>query len=457
MSVVSRTLGQDQVLVEGRAVHWPSRAARDMFYLLLISPHGHTKTEIIELLWGDAPGSDSTSNFKVTQFRLRQSLGDQGATVERGGRYALAPAYYAQADHVQFLEALERPASQPREERLAQLDRAFALYGGDFLPDHTTEWAEDTRNTLRAAYVQARLEVAQTHCTAVECHSAVRNLAVALAAEPLLGEHFHQDIMTCLCTLHRPDDALSHYRHFLTYIQRDIGDTPSLQTMQLADHIRNGQPHVSRHIGASLPCPRRMLYGDAHLEVKPLPQLDPALLERSLTRGRQLVDLIRSLGGVREWPQLAGLVEQFLTSELRGHFVWLVPANPAWHDDAALQQDSLKADWPEHVRSAMTLALSLTLSDGVVSSTDVRQPHLGAVHLGVHPVRRDNGPTLGWICIARPDQPPPRGAPTTELVNGVVAALTFILSTAQWAATTVAGPAIIRPPRAGHTPESDQA
>jgi len=418
MSVLIRTLGQDQVVVGGQAVHWPSRAARTLFYLLLVHPRGLTKTEIIELLWGDSLTTESNSNFKVTHFRVRQALGDQKATREDGGRYVLSPEYYQNADHVQFQAELEQAkTAHGREERLRHLYRALEVYGGDFLPDHLTDWTEETRNTLRAASVRARLEVAQTHCSATECHAAVRSLAGALATDPLVGERYHQDLMTCLCTLHKTDEAVSHYRHFLTFIQREIGDTPTQETVRLADQIRAGQPHLSRHIGAQTPCPRRALYGDTYIDDAPQPGLDAALLEQALERGGRMLGLLRQLSTVHDWPALAETLRAQLS-------VWLeTPYTGLAGPHRTEPQDS---HWPSEVTEAVQAALDQVRS-GRTGTDDEGDAN---VHVMVLAARTTDRPPF-WLWAAwEQGQPVPGAAP--DLLQGAVDIMESVLSQPHW-------------------------
>ena len=313
-----KTLGQDVVLLGGQPVHWPSRATRDLFAVLLLSPRGLTKFDLIEKLWGDAL-SEANGNFKVTLHRLRQALEDKGAIVEHAGRYALSEAYLGGADHVQFQAALARAhATTDRDERLKWLSGAIELYGGDYLPDQQNDWAEEIRIMLRTSYVHARLELARMHCGAVECHSAIRHLATGLASDPLVGEHHHQALMTCLCTLGRSDDAISHYRHYRSFLQREIGDTPTGDTVRLADQIRNAQVHVARQIGGPSDCPRRVLYGDLPVVAASWQPPDLGALARELGRGHRMLDLLTGLEEASGWVEVVDTAERLITATLPG-------------------------------------------------------------------------------------------------------------------------------------------
>lgn len=424
------TLGQQAVVLEGRPVRWSSRAASNLFYLLLAHPQGAARTTITEKLWG-ANTSEARNSFKVTMYRLRQALGDPGATVEQEGRYALAPVYYQHADHIRFQDALRQARSaETREERLRHTYQALSLYAGDFLPDVPDDWAEETRSTLRAAYVRARTQAATLHCEALECQSAIRNLASGLGADPLVGEGLHRNLMTCLCSLGRADDAVSHYRHFLTFIQRDVGDTPTQATVDLADHIRNGTPHAAQAIGAARPCPRRLLYGVPSFSEATPRHLDLTPWETEVQRGKQMLSLLHKLRSVHGWQALVRQVQGFLGTHLGAPYVWLVPHRPAQPPAPAWAQDLGDTGWPAPVIAAFRTALAGT---GAQAASPGGGNDL-ALGVTVHLISDHQRRPHAWLSVARPEGAPALSSSDAELLARVVDVLGYVLSQARWAA-----------------------
>lgn len=433
MQLVIETLGRESVVLEGKPVPWPSRASRDLFFLLLAHPRGITRAAITGKLWGSSDTPEANNSFKVTQYRLRRAFGDPGVTTEQDGRFSLAPVYYQNADHVQFQEALRQArTAENREGRLRAAYRALSLYGGDFLPDNPSDWAEETRTALRAAYVRARLDAAALHCDAVECHAAVRNLASGLGADPLVGEHHHRSLMTCLCTLGRTDDAISHYRHFLAFIQGDVGDTPTRATLHLADQIRNGEPHAAQRIGAPLPCPRRVLYGTSTPSDSPRRPLDLTHWETEVQRGRQMLALMQRLRGARNWPALAEGVQTFLGPQLRTPYVWLVRHDPARRGAQTAEPDLDGTGWPAPVIAALRSALGGALAPREEKPASPPFPEGSGLEVTVHPIGAQSQPPQAWLCIARSDGGPTPTSGDAELVDRVVGALGYVLSQGRW-------------------------
>ena len=396
--LVVKTLGQDLVLLGGQSVHWPSRATHDLFSVLLLSPRGSTKFDLVEKLWGGTDVRETTGNFKVTLHRLRQALEDKFVVMEHNGRYSLAAEYLECSDYMQFQNALSLArAAATRDERVKRLSEAITIYGGDYLPEQLHDWADETRIMLRAAYVQATLELARIHCGAIECHSAVRRLATGLASDPLVGETHHQTLMTCLCTLGRSDDAVSHYRLYRSYLEREIGDTPTGDTIRLADQIRNSEPHVSRQIGGPAECPRRLLYGDLPPALTSWQPPDLTALARELGRGQLMLDLLTAAEEPRGWAAVAAAAERLLMATLPGTHAALIRRTD-FGQLPGLQQ-RLAPGWPGEVLR-MVVA---TLSDVKTSERGVHPvvQLTGDAQLMVQGVGRQRSPPDAWLVVTR--------------------------------------------------------
>lgn len=436
-----RTLGQASVVVEGRAVSWPTHQTEDLFFLLLDHERGYTKAELFGRLW-DSPVTQATNgHFKVTHHRLRQALGHPGAVTEVDGRYRLAPVYHQNADLHLFRAALSRvKGTRDREAQLHHAYQALSLYLGDYLPDQAAEWAEGTRDSLRSAYVRLRLDVAAWHCSAVECQAGVRNLAAGLSADLLVGETYHQALMTCLCTLGRADDATLHYRHFLRFLQRDLGDTPSRATQGLAEHIKNGEPHAARRIGEALPCPRRLLYGAQDALRGRGEALDLTRWDEELRRGRQMLNFVHRLARARDWTALAQTVQVFLAEQLRQPCVWLTPRDPDEPGGRARRSGLERLAWPEAALAAVRTALG----DGPDLNPQTAFPGQGAEPTGSAPmvatvvaIRDAQREPCAWLCVVRPHGSVPTSG-EVEVQERVVDALSHVLSQERWQRMTFA-------------------
>lgn len=233
------TLGTAEVWLNGAPVQWRADSARELFFYLLCQPTGHTREHIIETLWNTKPGPASSNRFRVTVHRIRVALGWSGAVQEEYGRYRLSPEIVQAADFQIFAQALveaQREISPLR--RLERYQHALALYRGEFLPLEEGEWARETREQLRSAFVQAQLELAHLLCGQGNCPGSLEAQSRALQVDPYLGENHHQNYMRCLWHLKGKYASIEYYRRFVRFLHEEIGDTPMPETIQLAEQIK---------------------------------------------------------------------------------------------------------------------------------------------------------------------------------------------------------------------------
>lgn len=123
---ILQTLGGFALERDGKISPWKASKTRDLLAVLLVAYLREdgpkiSKAEIIDTLWQDDAGDESTEGkFRVTLKRLRDTLGDATSIFSLGGMYELRDL---KADVVFFLESLER----------LDFDAALGWYKGDFL------------------------------------------------------------------------------------------------------------------------------------------------------------------------------------------------------------------------------------------------------------------------------------------------------------------------------------
>ena len=253
--------GQPRVLIDGHDVVWHASSARDLFFFLLSSPEGRSQGDIVTALWPEEEGQSAASSnrFRVALHRMRAAFTEQGAVVKEYDRYRLSHEVLETSDVYALHAALQDAdtAATPEARRLA-LQRAVDSYGGEYLPDHRADWASAARAEHKASYVRAGLELSMLHCEAAECDLAIRHLAQALRADPLIGENYHQDLMACLASVESKYAAVEHYRRFIKYLRDDLSDTPMPETMLLAGRLKAGELVCPHQIGAHAPCTKHL-------------------------------------------------------------------------------------------------------------------------------------------------------------------------------------------------------
>lgn len=321
------TFGQARVRLGDQDVAWHAVSAQNLFYFLLSFPEGRTQADIASALWPEEEGESAagSNRFRVALHRVRAALGGSETVIKEYERFRLSPAVLATSD-VYALHATLRAAELATESgaRQAALRQAVALYGGDYLSDHRADWATTARSVHKASYVRATLELSILHCEAAECDLAIRHLAQALRADPLIGENYHQDLMACLASVESKYAAVEHYRRFISYLRVDLADTPMLETIVLAERLKAGELICPHQIGNHAPCTRHLA---ARLASSVLNiELDGSEIHAELERTQVALRLAELLQGAETLGDVAHLTLQALGAalELDDLFLFLV-------------------------------------------------------------------------------------------------------------------------------------
>ena len=250
MKVQIQTLGETHVLLDGQEAHWRAHRARDQHLYLLSYPEGRTRRQILDSLWETDHSTRTDNHFRVTLHRLRSTLGGADTVTERSGRFQLAPALWRASDVSCLYAALDSAEhSHDPARQIAALEQAVALYKGEYLSGKEAEWAEEARTELRAAYVQAHLELSRLYCLCGACALSVQALSVALRTDPYAGEGHHQRLLTCLSVVADEYQATDHYRRFKKFLREDLQEAPLPETQALAERVGRGEPICQRATG----------------------------------------------------------------------------------------------------------------------------------------------------------------------------------------------------------------
>lgn len=140
--------GQPRVSVGGHEIsdlEWRSEKSKEMFFFFLSNRRPLRKEEIVTAMWPDMPDDKTTSAFHSNMYRLRKAL-YQDVIAKDSGRYVLDPRGKFVFDVEEYQQALQQAdAVKGTAEAIKHLERAMALYSGQFAPDFYSEWAETLR------------------------------------------------------------------------------------------------------------------------------------------------------------------------------------------------------------------------------------------------------------------------------------------------------------------------
>ncbi len=238
------TLGAFRVEVGGTVVPeaaWRRRKARQLFkYLLTRDDRRALKDELIELLWPESEPSAASTNLRTTVRALRLALGTRGhdLIVDTGDAYALHPDVVVLSDVEEFERTLADAAQAA--DPLPLLERAQALYEGDYLPDDLYEdFATAQREHLKRIWSELQHALARQWLHHNDEDRAAAALLRLVDADPC-DERATQELMELLARLGRRSDALRVYQRLVEALRSELDVAPSSAIWQLHHEIAQG-------------------------------------------------------------------------------------------------------------------------------------------------------------------------------------------------------------------------
>ncbi len=246
--------GMLTVQIDGRPLPdsaWRSRQERRLLAILAAARGRVVAADrLCEWLW---PGSDSASaavNLRSAISNLRRTLEPDADRASR--RYILTrPGGYmwntesnAWVDVDEFL-ALTEPVkgagasatAQPAAERL---ERAIALYRGDFLEEEQElAWVVTEREQLRSRYLDALRQLAEIYLDRGDPMAAAALVGRGIAIAPL-SEPLWRLLMLAQARAGDTAGALQSYERYRHLLDHELGASPSPQTQALHMAILRG-------------------------------------------------------------------------------------------------------------------------------------------------------------------------------------------------------------------------
>jgi ATP/maltotriose-dependent transcriptional regulator MalT len=219
--VVVRTLGADQVLLDGQPVAIGWQKAREIFYYLLAHPDGATPDELGELIWPDLTPERSRGALKTAIYQLRAKLPRDLIELPGRQRYrinrSIAQITY---DVERFMAILE---AQPVD--LDALRDALDLYRGPYLAQSDSAWCDGLRADLEQRYLHALQYVAGQYERQNRHANAVVLYRRILAVDQL-NEAAYAGLMRCQIAQGNRAAAIDQYHTLRRLLDSELGLDP---------------------------------------------------------------------------------------------------------------------------------------------------------------------------------------------------------------------------------------
>jgi ATP/maltotriose-dependent transcriptional regulator MalT len=224
--------GQPQVELDGQGVQWTLAKSRNLLFCLLMYPLGLRKGQIGEMLWPDHEPNKLDSAFRSTLYRLRRTLFRESVIFE-DGVYSFNWASDYWFDVRAFETLLGEAGQSPKaEQTIALLEKAVALYRGDYLEGVFADWSALERERLRKRYLLAVETLAGLHADRRELRRAIE-LYQQLLSQDSYREVAHRELMRCYYRLGDRAAAIKQYQICVEILREDLGLDPAEETEAL--------------------------------------------------------------------------------------------------------------------------------------------------------------------------------------------------------------------------------
>jgi DNA-binding SARP family transcriptional activator len=201
-------------------------------------------------LWGELGQAEARKSLRNALWRIRSVL--EPADVQRGAflrveghLVGFVGSTKVWVDTSEFEEVARAAAlngqSRLDEQESMSLQSAVALYQGDFLEGHYSEWCLQQRERLRLIYLTALERLVAHH------HESAHWLETILWGRKLLQhdplrEHIHRAVMAAHQAMGDRPSALRQYQLCAAQLREELEIDPMEETRRLHDRIRDDEP-----------------------------------------------------------------------------------------------------------------------------------------------------------------------------------------------------------------------
>jgi DNA-binding SARP family transcriptional activator len=229
-------------LGEEPITRWRMARAMELFFFLLDRDQPTSKESILTTLW---PEFDEQTNqtFHSTLHHLRKVLGEACFVFRAGGyRLDLAACYGEQVfyDVKAFqgyrLEAEQALAQHDEARARGALLKLVALYRGDYGRPFYSDWCTHRRDELRAAYLEARRQLAEIAWHAEAWGESAEHWRHMLLLDNCL-EEAHYGLMRCYLRQGKRGAALRQYQSCQQILQHELGIQPGPALQHLYERL----------------------------------------------------------------------------------------------------------------------------------------------------------------------------------------------------------------------------
>ncbi len=200
-------------------------------YLVVHRDAPQSRQRLAYLLWSDSTEKQARTNLRNLIHLLRQALPPFDALVCADPQTL---QWRGNADFTCDVTEFERALVAN------ELERAVALYAGDFLPDSYDDWALAARERLRRQFLRALENLMARQQTQGDVRAAIRTAEVLLEQESV-QEEIWRELMTLYARVGDRIGLRRVYDACANVLQRELGEAPSALTRELFEKLSRAE------------------------------------------------------------------------------------------------------------------------------------------------------------------------------------------------------------------------
>ncbi len=227
-----QALGRTQVMVNGVENLQLKPLTREVLSRLLDSALVG-KEELAKQFWPELPDGRRAASLHTAISSIRREFGKEAIQLD-GSLYRLDPSLPIEYDVHRFEQAIavvdRLPPGDPRVG--FALTEARSLYGGPFLPDSQSEWADLRRRELELEFLEVLASIGYEAIVSDQPMRAIGVLKEALEIDPYRDD-LNFNYLDALGRLGRRSDAVAHYQAYVRLLSTELGLDPPDETREL--------------------------------------------------------------------------------------------------------------------------------------------------------------------------------------------------------------------------------
>jgi DNA-binding SARP family transcriptional activator len=234
------------ILDEQPVVRWRMARAMELFFYLLDSGRPLRKEQIIAALWPEAH-EQMDHIFHNTIYYVRKAIGVECLvfshnmyTLELTSRYGKEICYDVARFEACSTNAQEALARKDEDSAVSARQKMIDLYRSDYLLPFYSDWCSLRRDTLRTAYLDAHLYLAQYSWRSEAFDVCAHHWQQIVAADPC-REEAHAGLIRCYLRQGKRGLAWRQYIRCRETLQQELNIEPGPGIQRLYQHLSSAR------------------------------------------------------------------------------------------------------------------------------------------------------------------------------------------------------------------------